>query len=429
MFSRFSESFSAVISNSINTLLDKVLVIFAQRLMTKIKETYDIEISADTINSAWKEVAPEYDIDIKRSIELEHVKREASLKKLEKKSGGLQCNWVFGKRSKERSNQPCPEVCKEDSVGSDGKHYCSKHLKMVNSRHACEYELKSGEHAGELCGKNVLGKDGSEPHTFQGVEKKTEDGIEMDTVYHDTDYAGKWICGKHTSQLNEGISKGEHPQCKHIFTKCKDEEKNDTQCTSRATKDGFCGKHSKNKKSKEDGEKKNQRKKAIDGEDTKKSAAKPVYKCKNQYTGKAELVSDKFKNDTDDECYAILDITSGLVFADRRVDSSVPLNIKNIQHMTVIGQWDNKSQVYLESVDDDSTINSYLESNNLPTLEVEEVDDEFRDEFTEKDRQEFTPTELQEIKDIADDKNTTLEDAKEIFKKSKKKQYKMSSRN
>jgi len=382
----WTDALSASMVGLAKAKLEEVLMRFTEVVAT------DCKVERSILCSIWSRVAPDCAMDLKAAIEKETKKKEAEVKKLQKKEeekNGPGCEYVYGPKAK-KANQPCGEFCKDDTVAEDGKVYCNKHKKQVGSKHTCCFVFgpKASNH-GEECGARIT-KD-VEPFNREGE-------------YEDHDYEGKWICKKHTEQVNKALDRKDN-QCTHEYG---EKSKNaGERCTSLAKEGGKCAKHQGGKKEKSDTTaEKDKRKAAKKGNDKKSDeddeddvkplpdkkkvavieakstkAEKPSKKAVNDNRimvklnfkkkgGTPKFVHTLCKNDGGTDFSAFVDITSGLVCInpdDSDAKSAEPDTIQSL------GVWDNDLQTFVELTPEAIV---YSESVSIPVFVPDESSDE-----------------------------------------------------
>jgi len=182
-------------------------------------------IPRKALYDVWNEVSPDYCVDVNLVLEKERKRKEDAIKQIKKKQKEAElpkCEYVFGKKSKEKAGKACGGPCKDDP-DSEGKHYCPKHKKHMDSKHTCEFVFgKRSKQAGEICGCRV---------------NKDASPCDIEEEYNEESYDGKWLCKKHFTQVKKNSDKMKAPKCTY-------ETKTGNECKMRAL-DGedFCKKH------------------------------------------------------------------------------------------------------------------------------------------------------------------------------------------
>jgi len=212
-------AFAASLAQAAKAKLEDVLVRFTDAVIT------EFNVDREKILAIWARVAPDCATDLTLAVQKEAKKKESEIKKMAQKETqktGPHCGYRYGPKAN-KANQLCQDFCKNPEPAEDGITYCNKHNKQVASKHTCVYVYgeKALKKKGTLC-KARVAKDAN-PFACEN---------EL--------YDGKWLCKRHTEQVNKAIAR-EANHCTHEYS-----EKSKTPgalCTSMATANGKCSKH------------------------------------------------------------------------------------------------------------------------------------------------------------------------------------------
>jgi hypothetical protein len=214
------DKFSSVLAESINAHANQKINEFFIKLSINLK---DNGVEIEKIYNCWNKAMTKVKLPQDFIVQLQQ-KVKTTEKKEEKKASEpeIKCEFILGAKSK-NANMPCGELCKIKEPYSDGKTYCTKHLKQVSNKHTCEFIIGSKakeDKRDKPCGARIV----------KGVTAFEEQG----------EFCGKWLCKKHTNQVTKQIEKQKN-RCVHIFGERS--SKPNTRCTSTAVEGGRCSHH------------------------------------------------------------------------------------------------------------------------------------------------------------------------------------------
>lgn len=230
---------STISQESVSLLSQKIFTAAVTRLESlfiKLSEEISKEtsLSGERIFELWNKISPDCQVDFNLAIKNEMKVKEQEEKKHKKREEEKDlptCEYQYGPNAT-KANQLCGEPCK-DKLASDGKNYCSRHLRQVDSKKRCVF---------------VYGPKAINPGTEcqARVAKKTEE-FTLDGTYEGRTYKGCWMCQKHQKQVTKAISKKEK-QCTYISGK--NSKNPGTRCKSICKSGDLCTAHANTKKAK-----------------------------------------------------------------------------------------------------------------------------------------------------------------------------------
>lgn len=231
---------NAKIFSALTGGLESVLI----RLSDEIAK--ESNLSRERVFDIWNKIVPDcqtdFSIAIKNEVKLKE-QEEKKHKKREEDKSAVKCEYKYGEKAS-KPNQLCGDPCKGNKKALDGKNYCAKHLRQVDSKKKCVFVYGSkAANPGTECGARIGRKSGE---------------FDVDGEYEGKSYKGCLLCQKHQRQVIEALYK-KKKQCTHIAGK--NSKTPGKRCTSICKSGTLCAAHAKTgKKTAEKSNKKDVRK-------------------------------------------------------------------------------------------------------------------------------------------------------------------------
>jgi hypothetical protein len=312
----FSNILASSIINYSKSKVEEILINFTKITSNKCN------IERYILITLWNKISLDYQINYKILLEKEKIINNKITKQeiidsdnyIEKK---INCCYIFTSKSKKKK---CNKKCKGNSS------YCSKHEKIINSRHFCCFtDNKNGVIVTE-CGARIT----------KNIIK-----YQKNSNYKNINYFDKWLCKKHIKQIDRFLLR-QQTRCNWIYGYRSNKE--GEQCSSQSIKDSnCCRKHtSKNKTNKNDSEDElsNINKKGNCVINKNLNFNIKIYNQISKAKKHPKWIAKMIKGE-DEDYYIFIDIYSGLVCS----NNDDPLNeIINIKKVKILGVWNDEKQ-------------------------------------------------------------------------------------